>query len=93
MNELIKFGGYPVEMRVVGEEVLIQCKNVIGTYTQAKAFIKKSNITNTYQFGTKTADPAFITEIPGGLIKIACLEDTRKQFNLLYEKCEELLNI
>ncbi len=93
----MEFGGYPVEMRVVtvtggNKEVLINCKNVTGTFSQAKAFKKKSNITNEYPWGVKTSVPAFITDVPGNRVSIACLTDTKDQFLNLYNECEALLS-
>lgn len=92
----MEFGGYPVEMRLVngrdGQEVLIHCKNVTGTFSQAKAFKNKTNYVNQYPWGIKTSAPAFITDVPGERVSIACLTDTRQKFLELYDKCEELLN-
>jgi len=87
------FAGYPVLMRVVGDEVLVNCKNVTGTYSQAKAFLKNMSPTNTYPFGIKTVEPAFLTNVPGGDVRIACIQDTREKFIALYDECERLLGI
>lgn len=93
-SKQLTFGGWPVEFRVVEEEVLINCKNVTGTYSQAKAFVKNlSPHLNTYPWGVKTTKPAFIENIPGGNVNIACLEDTKAQFMELYDECERLLGI
>jgi len=94
-NNELSFAGHPVTLRVVptpnGNDVLIHCKNVIGTFAQAKAFIKNTNPTNIYPFGVKTTEPAFLTHVPGGNIRIACLTDTKEQFMELYDECENLL--
>ena len=88
----IQFAGFPVTFRKISEdEVLVHCKNVIGTYTQAKAFVEKSNPSNSYQFGVKTTTPSFIYVSPNDRIRIACLEDTREKFMELYDECERLL--
>jgi hypothetical protein len=92
-NKQLTFGGWPVEFRVVGDEVLVNCKNVTGTYSQAKAFVKNQYPTNTYPWGIKTTKPAFLENIPGGNVNIACLEDTKAKFMELYYECERLLGI
>jgi len=89
----LTFAGYPVQMRVVGDDVLVNCKNVTGTYSQAKAFMKNSSPTNIYPWGVKTTVPAFLTHEPGGDVRIACIQDTRAKFEELYEECERLLGI
>lgn len=96
-NELT-FGGYPVTLRLVDlpggkQDVLVHAKNVTGTYTQANAFIKNLNPTNVYPFGIKTTEPAFLTHIPGGNIRIACLTDTKEKFMDLYNRSEEMLGL
>lgn len=91
-ESILFFAGYPVIMRVVGDEVLVNCKNVTGTYSQAKAFLSNSNPTNTYPWGIKTTEPAFLTNVPGGDVRIACIQDTKAQFMKLYDECESLLN-
>ena len=89
----IQFAGFPVTFRKIDDtEVLVHCKNVIGTYTQAKAFVERSNPSNTYQFGVKTTMPSFIYVSPNDRIRIACLEDTKENFMALYEECERLLS-
>ena len=92
-DKKFEFAGYPVEFRVVGNEVLVNCKNVTGTYTQAKAFVKRQNPTNIYPFGAKTTDPAYLQHVPGADVKIACLQDSNEEFMELYYHCEELLGI
>lgn len=89
-DDTMEFGGHHVEFRKVPGDVLVSCKNVIGTYTQAKAFVRKSSPTNIYQWGVKTTEPAYIENVPGGDVKIACLQDTHKKFMELYNKCEAL---
>ena len=93
---MLTFGGHPVELRRVvginGPDVLVHCKNVTGLFSQAKAFREKKNfITNIYPWGVKTTEPAFITNTASGGIGIACLEDTKEQFDKLYTEAEALL--
>ena len=90
-HKQLTFGGYPVTLRVVGDDVLFNCKNVTGTYSQAKAFVRNQSPTNIYPWGIKTTKPAFIELIPGGNVNIACLEDSKSKFMELYEECENLL--
>ena len=89
------FGGYPLEMRVVGDDVLIQCKSVIGAFSQLKAWkTKKNAMTNLYPFGIKTTEPTHIRLNPiSKKVEIACLEGTMSEFNAAYEECKRLLNI
>jgi hypothetical protein len=89
-NKQLTFGGHPVTLRVVGGEVLVHCKNVIGTFTQAKAFVNNSNMSNIYPFGIKTTEPAFLTNVPGGNVRIACLMDTKEKFMELYHEAERM---
>lgn len=90
-NKQLTFGGYPVTLRVVGDDVLVNCKNVTGAYSQARAFVKNQSPTNIYPWGIKTTKPAFLEYIPGGNVNIACLEDTKAKFMELYDECEKLL--
>jgi hypothetical protein len=92
-ESILFFAGYPVVMRVVGNEVLVNCKNVTGTFSQAKAFLSNSNPTNVYPWGIKTTVPSFLTNEPGGDVRIACIQDTKEQFMKLYYECENLLGI
>lgn len=88
----LTFAGYPVTLRPVDGDVLVHCKNVIGSFSQAKAFKEKSSMSNTYPFGVKTSEPCEIKENPfSGGIAIACLEGTKQEFDRLYKKCESLL--
>lgn len=90
-NQLM-FAGYPVTLRPVDGDVLVQCKNVIGAFSQAKSFKDKNNMSGLYPFGVKTEKPCEITENPfTGGIAIACLEGTKQEFDALYKKCESLL--
>ena len=92
-NNNLTFAGYPVTLRKVADDVLVHCKDVIGTFSQAKSFKEKSRWpANYYPFGTKTSSPAEITEMPNGEIKIACLQAPRHEFDSLYKECENLLN-
>lgn len=96
MNQALTFGGYPVELRRVdtanGPDVLVNCKNVTGLYSQARDFVEGKNFfTNEYKWGVKTTEPAFIQTMHNGNVAIACLEDTREQFNKLYDAAKALL--
>jgi hypothetical protein len=93
---MLTFGGHPVELRRVdtstGPDVLVNCKNVTGLYSQAKAFVEQKNfITNEYRWGVKTTEPAYIKTMHNGDVAIACLVDTREQFNRLYNEARALL--
>jgi hypothetical protein len=92
-NSQLMFAGHPVTLRKVDGDVLVHCKNVTGTYTQAKAFVNHENVTSIYQFGVKTTEPAFLENFPDGRVKIACLHDTREKFMALYDECERILGI
>lgn len=93
-SKQLTFAGHPVTMRVVGgNEVLIHCKNVTGTFSQAKSFVNNTNPSNIYPWGVKTTAPASISHAPGGNVEIACLRDSRDKFMELYHECENLLGI
>lgn len=86
----LQFGGYPVELRKVDDDVLIRCKNVIGTYKQYIDFKNKKND----EFGLKESEKCkfeFSIMYKNGL-KIGCLDGTRQEKENLINKCEILLN-
>lgn len=96
MNQanFITFGTFPVTLRKVDDDVLINCKKVIGLYSQARAFRDNTNITGNYQFGIKMSD---ICDIKWSVknptnIRIACLEGTTEEMNNILEECEVLLD-
>lgn len=93
-NKLV-FGGYPVKMRVVStmddKDVLINCKNVTGSYSQLVSFVKKDNIIGRYKFGVKTTKMATIDYAPNGEIEIACLRDSKEKFSELFNVAKKLL--
>lgn len=76
----IEFGGYPVETRVVGGEVIIRCKQVIGTLSQVEDFMEGRS----FKFGIR-GTTTYISD-DGVWAKIGCLKDTSENFKLLYNK-------
>ena len=82
MNEELTFGGEPVILEWVDGEVLIKCKNVIGTLTQVEGFINEKGYVRHY-FGE-----CKIRKWTDHKIKIDCLEDTKENFKKLYEQAE-----
>lgn len=94
-NKLV-FGGWPVTMRVVSmigdkKDVLINCKNVTGSYSQLLSFVKKDDLTGRYKFGVKTTKIATIDLAPNGEIEIACLRDSKVKFTELFNVATKLL--
>lgn len=93
-NETDTFGGWPVKMRAVGDDVIINCKNVTGTYSQLRSFVRNEKYPfNNYQFGIKTSEPAQISNTPDGRVKIACLDDSRDNFMRMYDKAGEMIGV
>ena len=75
------FGGHEVTLRKVHDDVLIQCKNVIGKYSQYKDFKQKIN----NEFGIKESEKCkfeFSTVYRNGL-KIGCLDGSKKELESL----------
>lgn len=85
MNENLTFGGYPVEFKVVDNEVYITCKGVTGTLTQVNNFFKGRG-TN-HMFGQSK-----IRSWRDKMIKIDCLQDTRSQMKYLQTHAKQLKN-
>jgi len=93
---MLTFGGHPIELRRVdginGPDVLVNCKNITGLYSQAKDFVERRDpMVAEYKWGIKTSEPAFIRTMWNGDVKIACLTDTRAKFNELYEAAKAML--
>lgn len=84
MNKQLTFGGYPVEMELIGDVVQITCKGVTGTDKQVEIFLKnKSN--GRYKFGESN-----IRKYPKKIVRIDCLKDTKAQMEFLYEQAQLL---
>ncbi len=89
----LTFAGYPIELRKIQNDVLIHCKNVIGTYSQAKSWIDKDKGNYcTYYFGIKQSDKCEILNSINNTIKIACLEGTEQELKQIITQCSILLN-
>lgn len=82
MNEKLTFGGYPIELEWVDNEVLIHCKGLTGTLTQVEGFIKEKNGKRHF------FDKSKIRKWRNHEIKIDCLQDSKEQFNYLYEQAK-----
>lgn len=93
-NKTLTFGGYPVTLRKMNDgDVYIHCKNVIGKYSQIKAFVNRTSITGVYPYGVRNQDKCEIKKsvLNSGYVKIACLEGSPEECNLLICECESLL--
>lgn len=83
------FGGYEVNLRKVDNDILIQCKNVIGKYSQYLNYKKKLGS----EFGLKEEEKCkieFSITYSNG-IKIGCLEGSKEELKELINNCELLL--
>jgi hypothetical protein len=84
----LSFAGYPVEIRIVKDEVIIRCKQVIGTLSQVEDFMEGRS----FKFGIR-GTTTYISD-DGVWAKIGCLRDTSENFNKLYKKikakCQKL---
>lgn len=88
------FGGYPVTFRQTNSgDILIHCKNVIGLYSQVKAFRNKTSVTGRYPYGVREQDKCEIQNSihTSGSVKIACLEGSKEEIDLIIRECESLL--
>jgi hypothetical protein len=80
------FGGYPVSISFIGEEVLVTCKGVTGTLEQLDYWLqqhRKNNFEKFYfGYGGK------LSEIvrDGEEVKIACLSENYQSFKLKLNK-------
>ena len=84
MENQLTFAGFPVEFKMEGDEVLVICKGITGTFTQGHAFLNKKKSTRHY-FGD-----CIIRSYPNKIVKIDCLKDTLEQFTLIYEQALKL---
>lgn len=81
------FGGYPITFEYINGDVLVTCKGVTGSLSQAKNFLKPKGGIVQHYFGTSK-----IYNRPNKMVRIDCLEDTRKQFLFIYKQAELFKN-
>ena len=84
MNNQLTFGGYPIEMELIDDEVYVTCKGVTGTASQIKTFLKNKS-GGRYKFGDSS-----IKCYPNKIVRIDCLSDTKEQIKFLYEQSQKL---
>ena len=78
------FGGYPIEVEVIGDDAILTCKGVIGKLSEIEAFLKKSNYpSNIYPFG----DKCLIEAEDNDYVRIACLRESRAATKKMVEDC------
>ena len=90
----LTFGGYPVKLRKIGNDVFIHCKNTIGKYSQIQNYLNRGfTINGQYEYGVRSSDKCFIerSRTVSTNTKIACLERTKQETDLLIAACESLL--
>ncbi len=90
----LTFGVYPVQLRKIGDDIYIHCKNTIGTYSQIQHYLRKGFTTDgRYPYGVRTSDKCYIerSRTINTNTKIACLEATKEETDMLIAACESLL--
>ena len=90
----LTFGGYPVTLRKINDDVFIHCKNVIGKFSQIQNYLNKGfTINGQYESGVRSSDKCYIerSRTITTNTKIACLEGTKEETDLLIEACQSLL--
>ena len=79
----LTFGGYPVTMELIDDEVYITCKGVTGSLEEGDNFLNGPK-NKKYYFGV-----AKIRKTSDKVVKIDCLEDTKEQFILIYKQAKQ----
>jgi len=82
-NEELFFGGYPITLELIGEEVIIHCKNVTGTLSQIEGFLNDKTWKRHYFGDCK------IRRWRNNEIKIDCLKDSEENFLKLYKQIKK----
>jgi len=86
----ITFGGEPVNLRLISEDVLIGCKGLVGKYSQLKAWREKSDPIGVYYFGAFADRRRVVRDISGGM-KIDCLVGSMDEIGRIETACEKLI--
>ena len=85
MNE-ITFGGYPITFTLTEDnDVLIECKGLIGTLSQIETYL--SGKEKLYYFGDSK-----VRHYPNRMIRIDCLIDEIEKVHLIYEQAQIFKN-
>jgi len=84
MKDIITFNSYPMDFKLVGDEVFITCKNVTGTLTQIEKF-RNNKLNRRCYFGE-----CKVRNWRNKMVKIDCLEDTREKIELIYKHAKEI---
>jgi len=82
----LTFGGFPVEMELIDDEVYVTCKGVTGSLTQAEKYLENKKGEKFY-FGESR-----IRNYPNKMVKIDCLIDSLENFLQIYEHAKKFKN-
>lgn len=84
MNNELTFGGHPVTMEYIDNEVYITCKGLTGTRKQVGNFLKNKG-NGRFKFGE-----SLMKMYPKRIVRIDCLKDTIGQIEFLYNKSKTI---
>lgn len=83
----MRFAGHDLIFTKIDDEVYIECKNVIGTFTDIMAFKKRSSVSGVYQFGN-----ALAKQRGRNFLQVGCLMDSLDKVEEIIKHCEQLKN-
>lgn len=84
-KEKMTFAGHELIFTKLEDEVYIECKNVIGTYSDIMAFKNRTSVTGVYQFGN-----AMAKQRGRNFIQVGCLMDSLAKVDEIIKNCEKL---
>lgn len=87
--EHFEFAGYPATLKPTGnKDGIVTCKNLVGKFSQIRAFMKRSSSDGLYRFGFSTP-PTYI-ERRYDMVFIGCLEISYTEFKKLFNRLDQL---